>query len=432
MIPVSRRRLAALGLDGLSLHLARRLAAMPGFPGLARLTRDAVSVDAELPELSPVNWSSFATGEGPGSHGVFGFSRIHPGTYRLAVAHFGQLACPTIFDRLGERGLSSTVLNLPGTYPARPIPGTLVSGFVALDLDKAVHPPELAAKLRGIDYLLEADTTKGASEPHALLDGLLAALDGRERALELLWKPEAFDLFVFVVTETDRLFHFLYDAIDDEAHPLHGRCLEVLRRVDRLVVRFLELYDGLPQPRRLVALADHGFTRTRYEVDINAWLSENGFLSLDRPPENEWDAGCMALGSRAFALDPGRIYVHARSRFPRGPLDEAGAKRVKHEVRAGLLALEFAGERVMEAVHDGKELYAGPVANRGPDLVCQAREGFDLKAKWDRTGVFSPPDVYGRTGAHTATGAIFYDSDGSRPRRIRDVGRTILDHFDIA
>ena len=78
-MPHSRKRLVVLGLDGLPLALARALAASGRLPNLERLLAlNATSIEAELPELSPVNWTSFMTAANPGRHGVFGFVGIDP------------------------------------------------------------------------------------------------------------------------------------------------------------------------------------------------------------------------------------------------------------------------------------------------------------------------------------------------------------------
>ena len=76
--------LRKLGLDGLPLALARALAASGRLPNLERLlAHNATTIEAELPELSPVNWTSFLTAAGPGRHGIFGFVGIDPATYTL-------------------------------------------------------------------------------------------------------------------------------------------------------------------------------------------------------------------------------------------------------------------------------------------------------------------------------------------------------------
>ena len=387
-----------------------------------------------------MNWTSFYTAAGPGEHGVFGFSRLDPATYRVSVADFTQVAAPTIFDRLGQRGLVSKVVNLPNTYPARPMRGMLVSGFVARDLARAVHPPFLLGPLTAAGYLLEADTSRTRDDPDLLLAELSRVLDSRERALSLLWPDLAWDLFVFVLTETDRLFHFLYPAVEDPGHPLHRACLGLLARWDRVIGEVLTRFAALPEPKRLLVLADHGFTTLRTEVDVNAFLAARGLLDLAPLPggvlvgeragseEAEWQADRITARTRAFALDPGRVYLHD-ARFARGPLSPAEAARLLPEVRAALLDLRFEGEPVLEAVHLGRELYAGAMAQRAPDLVCQARPGFDLKAKFNRAEVFGR---FGRTGAHTARGAFFYDSLGTKPGRVREVGREVLRWFDLA
>ncbi|WP_319584652.1 alkaline phosphatase family protein [uncultured Pseudodesulfovibrio sp.] len=421
-----RPRLVVLGLDGLPFDLARSLSA--SLPNLGRLTRDATSVRAELPELSPVNWTSFYTGEGPETHGIFGFSHLDPRTYGLRVAQATDVSCPTLFDRLGERGLVSRIVNLPNTYPARPLRGMLVAGFVAPELRGAVYPPFMGEKLHEAGYKLEADTSRGRSDLEYLLDELRATLNSRLTALDMFWPDLAWDLFVHVFTETDRLFHFHMDAVLHDDHPNHLACMRFLADWDHALGRFLEHYDALPGPKRLLVLADHGFTELKTEVSLNTWLMRAGLLSLSGPPHDEWDVSTITSDSKAFALDPGRIYLHERGRFERGRVEPVEREGLLRRIEDGLMALEYEGEPVLKAVHRATEVYPGASSDQCPDLVVEARPGFDLKAKFDRENIFG---LHGRTGTHTVGGAIFADTDGARPERMRDVGRIILQHFDI-
>lgn len=429
-----RTRLVVLGLDGLALPLARRLCALTDFPALTSLIRDsrARQVASELPELSPVNWTSFFTASGPGEHGVYGFTRLDPASYALSITDSSHVCTPTVFDRLGSHGLVSKVLNLPNTYPAKPMRGMLVAGFVAPELTRAVHPPVLASILARQGYILEAETNRGRAEPDLLLNGLARSLAARRAALELLWGGLDFDLFVYVLTETDRLFHFLLDAVLDEAHGLHARCMELLRLWDLSVAHALALYAALPEPKRLVVLADHGFAPLITEVDINVWLMRSGFLrllpGLAHPDGGQWDAARIAPESCAFALDPGRIYLHDRERFGRGRLNRREAMVLREEIRQRLLELRFEDRPVLEAVYRGEELYQGPQAQRAPDLICVGHPGFDLKAKFDRREIFG---LFGRTGTHTTRDAFFWDSQGAQPALVRDTGKLILNHFGL-
>ncbi|MCJ2163720.1 MULTISPECIES: alkaline phosphatase family protein [unclassified Pseudodesulfovibrio] len=421
-----RRRLVVLGLDGLSLDLAKTLGA--SLPNIGRIAAEATTVRAELPELSPVNWTSFFTGTGPEGHGIFGFSRIDPDTYALRISGRTDVTGPTIFDLLGDKGLISRVINLPNTYPAHPMRGMLVSGFVAHDLEHAAYPPFLKAKLEEINYKLEADTNRGKSDLGYLLDELRLTLQSRLNALDLLWPDLGWDLFIHVFTETDRLFHFFMDAVLHLDHPDHLDCMAFLAEWDHALGVFLERYDALAGPKRLMVLADHGFTEIKTEICLNTWLMQEGLLTLTGPPKDEWDTRSIASESKAFALDPGRIYIHAKDRFRRGLIDPEEALALQERIATGLMALKYNGEPVMKAVHPAASLYPGASSDQLPDLVCQSHPGFDLKAKFDRSDIFG---LHGRTGTHTVDGAIYMDTEHSRPERIRNVGDLILQHFDI-
>ncbi|WP_243838199.1 alkaline phosphatase family protein [Nitratidesulfovibrio liaohensis] len=494
----TRPRLVVLGLDGLPFSLARHLCAQGRTPNLARIavSPNASALAAELPDLSPVNWTSFYTAAGPEAHGVYGFTRFNVATRQLSLADFSQVAAPTIFDRLGERGLTSRVINLPNTYPARPIPGMLISGFVAHDLARAVHPPFLLGPLTGAGYRLEADTARGGSDPAHLLAELRATLASRRAALRLLWPDLAWNLFVLVLTETDRLFHFLWDAVTDEGHPQHPACMEFLAEWDALVGEVLDLVKALSErdgrPVRLLALADHGFGPVRAEVDLNAWLRGQGLLrqvtSGGVEQCHELDAATLHPDSAAFALDPGRIYLRTRRRFPDGTLDDATGQRLAERLRRELRALTFEGAPVFRAVLTADEAYGPEVPGQGalgqdtagsgapgqagfgqgatgqrvgtgqpvaspapdafacgdgpplrwaaPDLVCVPAYGFDLKAKWNRSQVFGLPRQYGRTGTHTPDDAFWYDSQAGQPGidapvSVRDAGALVLRHFGL-
>lgn len=421
-----QKRMVVLGLDGLSLKQAQRLGV--ALPNIRRIAKRARTVQAEIPELSPVNWTSFFTGQGPERHGTFGFSRINPKTYELSITNSSHIQSPTIFDALSQHGLVSRVVNLPNTYPAFPIKGMLISGFVAHELPQAVYPPFLAPNLSQLNYKLEADTQRGATDIKYLLSELRATLDARLKALDLLWKDHAWDLFIQVFTETDRLFHFFMDAVDHVDHKHHMDCMRFFADWDYALGCFLDKYDALPSPKRLMVLADHGFTLIKTEVCLNTWLKQAGFLSLNGSPQNEWDASSISSESKAFALDPGRIYIHT-PKFSRGKVPHAETRHLIERIKNQLTDLTFQGERVIEQVHLGSELYPHSPFDETPDLVCQASPGFDLKAKFDRQHVFG---LHGRTGTHTVDGAIFYDSENFQPRRMRDTGRTILEYFNIS
>ena len=125
-----------------------------------------------LPEISSVSWSSFMGSTNSGTHDVYSFMNFKPGTYELYFPNFSNLKAPTLFDELGEKEKRCVVINLPFTYPARKIQGVLISGFVAIDLEKAVYPSSLLLKLKKFNYRIDIDTTKARTDHKFLIQNL--------------------------------------------------------------------------------------------------------------------------------------------------------------------------------------------------------------------------------------------------------------------
>lgn len=363
---------------------------------------------ASVPEISSVSWSSFMTGTQPGEHGIFGFTDIDPESYELTFPSFAQLALPTLWDRLGKHGLVSVVLNQPATYPARRIPGAIVSGFVAIDLSRAVQPLHHLGPLRRLDYRIDIDTLRSRRDHDWLFQDLHRTLESRRQALWHLWSFVEWDFLQVVVTGTDRLYHFLWDAVEDPQHPRHQQALQYHRAVDTFVGEIFDRFaaEDADAESRFWMLSDHGFCGIRQEVQLNAWLRAEGYLNL--PADGRGDFQGMAGDSTAFVLDPGRIYIHRADRFARGPVPADKVQELKRELAAGLLGLRYDGEPIIREVFDSAQIYQGPQTSRGPDLVALSHPGFDLKGSPTST------EIYGRTdlvGMHTYDDAFLLTPD---------------------
>jgi predicted AlkP superfamily phosphohydrolase/phosphomutase len=153
-------RLVILGLDGLEPTLAEKFMAEGKLPNLARLKKEGTyaRLRTTTPAISPVAWSSFMTGSEPSKHNIFDFLSRDPRTYLpdLSSARIGKpkrtlalgkyllpLAKPEIrglrksvpfWKILGERGIASTILRVPITFPPERFKGHLLSGMCAPDL----------------------------------------------------------------------------------------------------------------------------------------------------------------------------------------------------------------------------------------------------------------------------------------------------------
>ncbi len=172
-------------------------------------------------------------------------------------------------------------------------------------------------------------------------------------------------------------------------------------------------------------LSDHGFTGIRSEVYLNRWLEENGFLSFNENPQRSLKD--ITPESKAFVLDPSRIYIHAKDRYSSGSVAKNDVEKVKNEIRRGLEKLAFEdGSPVLRKILDRDEVFHGPFARQGPDLVLLSHHGFDLKGRINSKFTFG---LSGLTGMHTQDDAFFFSDRGEKAETIFELKELILKDY---
>lgn len=420
-------RACVVGLDGVPhgmiVELARRgvMSTMARLMDIGKIHR----MKASLPEISAVSWTDFMTGADAGTHGVFGFTDFKPHSYDIRFPNYLDVKAPTLWDRLGAKGKRSIVLNQPSTYPARKINGVLVSGFVALELARAVWPMTYLAALEQMGYQIDVDILKSRESPEVLWQELHKTMTGRQKALNFFWE-EDWDYFEFVITGTDRLHHFLWSAYENPCHPSHERFLDFYRHIDRLIGKIAAAYHKLTNTYAgFYILSDHGFTGIVQEVYLNAWLEANGYLRFLKPDPS--GLGDIHGRTKAFALDPNRIYIHLKNRFPKGSVERSARRALRQEIAGKLAKLEYQGRRVVRKVFFAEDVYSGPHAGKGPDLIVVGEPGFDMKGSVRKKAVFGRS---GLQGMHTWDDAFLWSVDDlGDDLRIADAAPAILKNF---
>jgi len=423
-----RPRAVVVGLDGVPYTLLQDLKDRGRIPNMASIFEAGYfrQMSVCVPEISSVSWSSFMTGTQSGEHGIFGFIDLVPGTYDMYFTNFTHLKTPTLWDDLAANDKKTVVSNMPGTYPARNINGVLISGFVAVDLNKAVSPHSFVPLLTEMRYRIDLNTTKARQNHEFLFKDLAEILGARERVVEFLWKEVDWDLFIVVITGTDRLMHFLWDAYENEKHPYHQDFLNYFGKIDafvgRVYDRFAALDGSQDQRNQFYMLSDHGFTKIKTEVYLNRWLEKNGYLRFNKDyPETIMDIG---TGSTAFVLDPGRLYINMKGKYPLGTVDPTAYQRIREELKEGLENIKFEdGQQIIKKIFFKEELYQGPYVHRGPDLVLLPNPGYDMKGRVNSDLIFTRTDL---TGMHTQDDAFFYNSIDNECGSIFEVKKMIL------
>jgi predicted AlkP superfamily phosphohydrolase/phosphomutase len=138
------KKLIFLGLDGLDPKLTERFMEEGKMPHLAALRANGSysRLRTTFPALSPVAWSTFATGVNPAKHNIFDFlnrdlrtyapelssSKVRPGGIEM------RRKSEPFWKILGRNGVTSTILRVPITFPPDEFEGRMLSAMATPDL----------------------------------------------------------------------------------------------------------------------------------------------------------------------------------------------------------------------------------------------------------------------------------------------------------
>lgn len=388
-----------IGLDGVPYHLMDNLSEKGVMPNFKKLKDKGIfkKMESAIPEISSVSWSSIITGVNPAEHGIYGFMDIIPGTYTLSFPNFNSIKAPAFWQKMDG---THAIINVPSTYPAKPLNGFHVAGFVALDLENAVYPREYVPMLEDLGYRIDVDSEKGHTSTELFFKDLHRTLDARQNTAMQLWDETNWDTFMFVITGTDRIGHFLWDAYENENHEHHSNFLDYFKRVDEVVG---SITDKMSEDDSLIMISDHGMGLSETNVIVNAVLKNHGFLELedaDRQNHNH-----IKTNSKAFALDPGRIYLNKEGKYPKGSVKKEDEEKILAELTSIFQNLEKDGKKVIKKIFRKEEVYSGPHLDKAPDLILLPNNGFNLRGNITKTEVFDK-DIF--TGMHTQDDAFLF------------------------
>jgi len=409
-----------IGLDGVPYSLLNYYFKKDYLPNLKKILKDGFSLhpmNASIPDVSSVSWTSFITGVNPGEHGIYGFTELLKDTYSLYFPNAENRAASPFWEILGKTHQKvstlsqkydkkinfpyrSIIFNVPQTYPAYPINGILVSGFVAIDLKKAVYPDSIYSYLNSINYIIDIEADNAKEDMNKFINNIFKCFEIRKKAISYFFENKPWDIFFACITETDRLHHFFFDASMNEDHPYHQKFLNFYILLDNWIKLLYEDFQKKFSEKGLfVILSDHGFCSVKKEVYINRFLEEEGFLKLRK--EGEFYER-IDYETKAFTLDPCRIYIHNKS-YPRGQISKEEMSSLISELKNNLNKLKGEnGEEVIDKIFEKQEIYQGPYIDMAPDLVCLPKDGYDLKGSLDKKCVFGTNRFAGMHTWHDA------------------------------
>jgi predicted AlkP superfamily phosphohydrolase/phosphomutase len=478
-------KLLVFGLDGATFDLIRPWVAQGFLPNLGRLLKNGTAGDlnSTLPPVTSPAWPSFMTGMNPGKHNVFDFIRPDAGDFTLVNAT--SIRAPTIWEIASEAGLRVGAINVPVTYPPRPVNGFMITGLLSPTDGEITYPPQLlqpyAEELGPYRVALRVQYKEGNEE--AFLADALDLIETRGRYALRLMADQPWDLLMVHFIVLDNLSHAFWKFLDpthpryrpDMAEKYGDSLLRAYQRVDVQVGRIIEQAQELADEVNVIVMSDHGFGSLHYIVNLNMHLLKHGLLRLKRHPRTQLKAALFRVGftpagvyrlleatglqnivarvskrsrnqvvskflsfhdvdwSRTIAYSMGhvgQVYLNRRGREPHGIVDngvdyETARERVVDVLRQ--LTHPESGDPLLDEVVFGTDVTSGPYADQAPDLHL-VLDGYRCITfpLFATNGQVVTRQIRGDSGCHRSNGIFIGNGPAFRHEQAVD-GSQIID-----
>ena len=333
-------RVMVLGLDGMDPQTIDAMMAEGKLPNFARMRQEGAygRLQSAHPLLSPVIWTTVATGKTPDQHGIGHFVAVSPSGESLPVTS-RMRKVKAIWNVMSDKGRKVAAVGWWATWPAESVKGAIVSDHTCYhflfpqgheartDPQGVTHPPELFAKVQPLVRRPTDVTFDEASafihvskeefeKPFSFDDDVshfkwaLATADSYRRIGLKLWKEDDPDLLLTYIEATDSVAHLFGHLF--RAQGLSGELAEQQKRfgdaveamyvhADKILGEYMAAMDG---DTTLIVLSDHGF--------------ELGALQDD--PTKTRD---MRRVSERFHREQGILYMYGRGVKAGGRIDQA-------------------------------------------------------------------------------------------------------------
>lgn len=241
----------------------------------------------------------------------------------------------------------------------------------------------------------------GVLSAHEFWDQMMLAYDERSRALDyLLAHPDEDFLFVYFGT-VDQGSHMLWHFMD-RAHPgyIQDDVLKdgIPRLYEMLDSRLGHVRKMIGPETTLVVMSDHGFAPFYWEVNLNTWLLEQGYIVLkdpDKQESGEFFSNVNWARTRAYAVGLNGLYVNLKGR-EKGGVVAPGTEydTLVDELEKALLGMKDPRNQrsPVSLVLRPRRDFHGAEKDKGPDILVGYSHGY--RSSWDSPLGAFPKDVF--------------------------------------
>lgn len=331
-------RIVVIGLDALDLKILQELVLQNRLPAFKQLLETGAlgELQSYHPLLSPLIWTTIATGRPPDEHGILDFTSLDQNGSPILVPS-SKRKCAALWNIVSSQGRSCVVAGWIATWPAEKIQGIMVSDRFAPSLfvqeqnlleeiiPQLTYPEKLAFPLYDLrkDYaqigcselipylrLDEEDCQKALASPFTVYDRIhhfrliLSRTETYADVLLYLLDNHPSDLTLAYFDATDSVVHLFMQErpprrpqVTDEDYARFSNAVDaVYERMDRLLK---DVLGRLNEQDTLIVLSDHGF-RSGEERLKRSSLTTTG-------PAVSWHREKGVLLARGPSVQPGEI-----------------------------------------------------------------------------------------------------------------------------
>jgi predicted AlkP superfamily phosphohydrolase/phosphomutase/tetratricopeptide (TPR) repeat protein len=282
-----------LGLDGLDFEMIDRLASLGKMPNWKQLASEGYTARLKsfLPLISPILWTTAATGVGPEVHRVLDFQEVDSKTGRKVPISGLSRQAPAVWNIASTKGRRVGVVGWWASHPAEEVNGYFVSDRASpilfdRSLPGAAFPASLEAGVKEVserdgrvsnqeltrflgipESAIAAARSSGAGmeDPAVALSRILVATRVAQRVARDLYDRERPDLSALYLEGTDEVGHVFALAtspklpcVSESDVARLGRAVETYYGVvDRMLGQWMRRAEE--DGATLIVHSDHGF-----------------------------------------------------------------------------------------------------------------------------------------------------------------------------
>lgn len=383
--------------------------------------------------VTPAAWASMITGCNPSKTGVFHFlkSSGKENTYLKVLVNGDDIRTPTMWDILSSYGRDVISINVPMTFPPKPVNGIMISGMMTpRGESNFTYPGDLKNELawEGIDYRIDTYSHRTLSNlqdddfvkqlfsngAENFFNDLNELLDIRKRTVTYLMENRKWQYFMLVIIGIDRIQHHFWDYIKNPE--LDFKISENIRKYYKKVDEFVgELCSEFRNTGNVFIVSDHGFAKLHGDFIIDGWLLQKGYLRIKGHKIENWRTVLKRslkkcginvakisefflkeekihklrlsasnidwLHTFAYGVSINGINVNLKGRETLGCVEESKYDEIRGKIINDLMSITNSqGIKIVKNVLKKESVYSEGPLNHIPDLILEFDESILYRA----------------------------------------------------